>query len=45
MKDDSAYYGDIENKNGEGILESHFMDSNWYYIDTDEEDGIGGDVW
>lgn len=45
VEDELSYYADIENQNGEGICEAHWMDSNWYYIDTDEENAQGVDVW
>lgn len=45
VEDTISYYADIENQNGEAICEAHYMDSNWYYIDIDEENGIGNEVW
>ena len=42
VDDDISYYKDIENRNGEAICEAHFMDSNWYYINGDNE---GQEVW
>ena len=45
VDDDISYYQDIEDQNGEAICEAHWMDSNWYYIDTDEENAQGVDVW
>lgn len=34
-----TYYKDVENKNGDAVLESWFMDSPWFYIET------GKNVW
>lgn len=45
VEDEVAYHQDIEDENGEAILEAHRADSDWYYIDTDEENGYGCDVW
>ena len=45
VEDDLSYYKDIEEQNGEAICEAHYMDSNWYYIDIDEENAQGNDVW
>ena len=45
VEDDMSYYKDIEEQNGEAICEAHYMDSNWYYIDTDEENAQGVDIW
>lgn len=45
VEDDLSYYKDIEEQNGEAICEAHWMDSNWYYIDLDEENAQGNDVW
>lgn len=30
---------------GEEICRAWYMDGDWYYIDTEEEDGIGELVW
>jgi len=45
VEDDLSYYKDIEEQNGDAICEAHWMDSNWYYIDLDEENAQGNDVW
>ena len=45
VEDEISCDSDIKNHNGEAILESWFMDSNWYYIHNDDEDLIGVDVW
>lgn len=45
VADETAYYKDIEEENGEAICEAHYMDSNWYYIDIEEENGYGEEVW
>lgn len=45
VEDEATYYEDLENQNGEAVCESHYMDSPWYYIDLDEDYGIGADVW
>ena len=34
-----------DSKNGEKILANNRIDNNYYYIDTDYDDLIGGDVW
>lgn len=45
VEDDMSYWQDIEEQNGEAICKAHWMDSNWYYIDLDEENAQGNDVW
>ena len=45
VEDETSYYKDIEDKNGEAICEAHYMDSNWYYIQHEDEDMNGVDVW
>lgn len=40
-----SYYKDIEEHNGEAICEAHWMDSNWYYIEHEDEEMIGREVW
>lgn len=45
VEDEISYYKDIEDKNGEAICAAHYMDSNWYYIQHEDEDMNGVDVW
>ncbi len=45
VEDELSYYKDIEEKNGEAICEAHWMDSNWYYVENEDSDMIGRDVW
>ena len=45
VEDELSYYADIENKNSDGIFEAHYMDSPYYYIDSDCENIIGSDVF
>jgi hypothetical protein len=45
VEDELSYYKDIEEHNGEAICEAHLMDSNWYYVEHEDEEMIGRDVW
>lgn len=45
VPDETSYCKDIEDKNGEAICAAHFMDSNWYYINHDDVDMCGVEVW
>lgn len=45
IDDEMSYYKYIEQKNGEAILQAWYMDSNWYYINADDKNLIGVDVW
>ena len=45
VEDKISYYKDIEEKNGNAILEAHRMDSNYYYVDSDCDEMIGDDVF
>ena len=45
VEDTLSYCNDIENKNGEAICYAHYIDGDWYYVDVDEENGIGDLVW
>lgn len=45
VEDEQSYYADIENKNGEAICAAHYMDSNWYYIQHEDDDMYGVEVW
>lgn len=35
----------VANKDGETVMREHYMDSPYYYVDVDCENGIGADVF
>lgn len=45
VEDEVSYCKDIEEQNGENILEANYEGEAWYYITNDDEDMIGIDVW
>lgn len=45
VEDTASWYEDIENKNGEAICKTWYMDSNWYYVSHADEDMVDVDVW
>lgn len=45
VEDEVSYYRDIEEQNGEAILEANYHDGAWYYITNSDEDMVGVNVW
>lgn len=45
VEDELSSDEDIENEDGEAIAHMWHMDSHWYYINHEDEDMIGVDVW
>lgn len=36
VDDEKSYYKDLEDENSEGILDAHYMDGDWRYLDTNK---------
>ncbi len=37
VEDEMTYYRDIEEQNGDAVCETWFMDSPWFYVETEDE--------